>query len=86
MSHYELIQMAKGLGLEVDTISFYNEALRTKMHVIRFTTKGRFVPGKGYQLGDNIAKFSYHPDMEPMEYQDACGTLYNTLKQFESWR
>lgn len=86
MSHYELIQMAKGLGLIVETERFRNESFRRTEHLYIFRTQASFTPHFGYAPGDRIATFKYHPDMEPMEYQDACGILYNTLKQFESWR
>lgn len=86
MSHYDLIKMAQGLGLSVVTDMYYNEMLRRKEQLFTFRTDARFLPGVGYTPGDLIARLKYHSDMEPMEYQDACGALYNTLKQFESWR
>ena len=86
MSHYELIKLAESLGLSVETQAYYNDACRRKEQRFIFWTPWRFTPSVGYQQGDLIATFKYHPDMEPMEYQDACGILYNTLKQFESWR
>lgn len=86
MSHYELIKLAETLGLRVDTCAYYNEALRRKEQQFIFSTPVRTMPSVGCQKGDLIATFKYNPDMEPTEYQDACGTLYNTLKQFEYWR
>lgn len=86
MNHYELVRMAETLDLRVETETYRNEAFRRTETLYIFRTPMRFTPSVGYQQGDLIATFKYNPDMEPMEYQDACGTLYNTLKQFESWR
>lgn len=86
MSHYELIKLAESLGLHLETQTYYNEAFRRKEQAFVFRTPMRFTPSVGYHPGDLIATFKYHHDMEHMEYQDACGILYNTLKQFESWR
>lgn len=86
MTHFELVRMAETLGLRVETQTYYNEAFRRKEQQFVFSTPTRFTPSVGYQKGDLIATFKYNHDMESMEYHDACGILYNTLKQFESWR
>lgn len=84
-SHHELIAYAKSLGLYIETLRYRNEVLRTD--VIEHIFWSRTGPGQTYyRHGDIIARFTMIYDPDYSDYWDACASLENTLRQFESWR
>ena len=86
MTHFELIEYAKSMGLVVDTEWWRDEFRRRNVSGIVFYYEAGYSPRYGFTQRDKIASLIYHHDMTPMEYQDACGVVYNALKQFEYWR
>lgn len=87
MTHHELIEHAKSLGLTVTFIEYRDEARRT------VNTMYRFWDGdpRGYHHGSQyiackITEMTLNDQMDYNEYHDSIGPAYNAIKQFESWR
>lgn len=87
MTHYELMDFGKKLGLEVETLRCLDMAKRQEVVETVFRMPRTYDPRtRQWPRGDLITKFSFHDMMEQGEYYDALAGAYNSLKQFELWR
>lgn len=86
MTHFELQELGKELGLEVATLRYRDENNRRDCLDIVFKTGARWVPNRGYISGDLICRFTMHYGMADHEYNEACAKAQNTLNQYKSWR
>lgn len=85
MTHFELQELGKELGLEVDILRYRDEQHRRDVFDITFRTSARWTPKCGYVRGDIIFVFTMHYGMADSEYNEACAKAYNTLNQYKSW-
>lgn len=76
MTHHELIDWARKMGLEVEILTFFDNNIRAHVYEAAFS-----IPN-----GDRISKLRFDYGMDGNQYADAMSKPYNDLKQFESWR
>lgn len=77
MTHFELRDFGFRLGLDVETIRYWDGPRKADVLELHF----RLDMGRC----DYIAGFKMDYNMDEREYEDACAQTLNTLRQFETW-
>lgn len=86
MTHFELQEFGKELGLIVETCRYYDMSVRRELIDMVFRTQPTWTPRGGTKNGDIICVFTMHCHMTDAEYHTACAKTNNSLNQYKSWR
>lgn len=83
LSSYDLIDMARNMGLYVVTEKWNDQ--KDRLSYVR--VKAYNIVRKPYKDDQElITHWTYHNDMTQVEFQDVIGKAWNDLKQFERWK
>ena len=86
MTHFELQEFGKELGLIVETCRYRDMSIQRELLDLVFRTQPTWSPRGGTKNGDIICVFTMHYQMTDAEYNEACAKAFNTLNQYKSWR